>query len=258
MRSPVFIVGSPRSGTSALVDALLYAGYNGFREGSFMSMITPIQETIDRHFSIYAYDSQVLVSHANADSLKWRVAEILAETQSALNQHPWFDKTCNPVMILAIPVLRRLWPDSAFVFAKRRGIENILSRLAKFPYHTFEFHCTDWARNMSAWRSVRSGIPADSFIEVEQQEILLEPGKVARDLVRLLGLRQEYQAPLETALQATRAQETAPGTSGRRFTLGTTGWSQEMITIFLQECAEEMAAYGYTTDQRYGVVNPAG
>ena len=33
---PVFVVGSPRSGTSILVDALFSAGYKGFREGSFL------------------------------------------------------------------------------------------------------------------------------------------------------------------------------------------------------------------------------
>ena len=33
--SPLFIVGSPRSGTSILVMALRAAGYRGFNEGNF-------------------------------------------------------------------------------------------------------------------------------------------------------------------------------------------------------------------------------
>lgn len=37
---PVFVVGSPRSGTSILVDGLLSVGYKGFREG--MSSRWPI------------------------------------------------------------------------------------------------------------------------------------------------------------------------------------------------------------------------
>jgi hypothetical protein len=52
-RYPVFIVGSPRSGTSAMVDVLLAAGYHGFREGNFLPLAHRISLDIERHFSSF-------------------------------------------------------------------------------------------------------------------------------------------------------------------------------------------------------------
>ena len=219
MRSPVFIVGSPRSGTSALVDALLYTGYNGFREGCLMSLIATVNQAVDVHVNTYAYNSEILLSHVDAASLKWRIAQLFAEAQSALNQAPWLDKTCNPGMIMSIPSVHRLWPDGVYIFAKRRGIENIVSRLIKFPAHGFEFHCADWANNMAAWRAARSGLPIGSFIEVEQQDMFCQADEVARELGQLLDLPPAALSRLEQGLRNTRAQQTADGTAGRRLTL---------------------------------------
>ena len=41
-RYPVFIVGSARSGTSALVDGLMSVDYHGYREGTLLSLISGI------------------------------------------------------------------------------------------------------------------------------------------------------------------------------------------------------------------------
>lgn len=51
-------------------------------------------------------------------------------------------------MTLASPIVKELWPSSVFVFAKRRGIENVISRTRKFLGESLENHCADWARNM--------------------------------------------------------------------------------------------------------------
>ncbi len=37
--APLFIVGSPRSGTSVLVDAAFAAGFKGFREGNLLGLL---------------------------------------------------------------------------------------------------------------------------------------------------------------------------------------------------------------------------
>ena len=141
---PVFVVGSPRSGTSILVDALFSAGYKGFREGSFLSLITGIDAAVDKQFRTFDDgNSAVLISNVDKEALKERLHEVLKMEAALHQQLPWFDKTGNPEIVPAIPVLRRLWPESVFVFAKRRAIENVMSRVRKFPKHSFEYHCTD-------------------------------------------------------------------------------------------------------------------
>lgn len=46
----------------------------------------------------------------------------------------WVDKTPDPRMIKCVPRLKRAWPNAKFIFVKRRGIENLESRIKKFPY----------------------------------------------------------------------------------------------------------------------------
>ena len=50
---PIFIVGSPRSGTSILVQALLGAGYTGHHEGNLLSLLQGLERSIDQHFRIF-------------------------------------------------------------------------------------------------------------------------------------------------------------------------------------------------------------
>src|SRR3954469_5424274 len=168
---PVFIIGSPRSGTSALIGALLGVGYNGYREGNFLQLMPMIGAMIDRHFATFGQDgAEVLVTHVDPKALKEAINEVFAGFVNRLHPNPpWVDKSGNPEMIGAIPALMKLWPDSHFVFAKRRAIENIVSRLKKFSQHNFEYHCRDWARNMQAWRIMRDNVPKASRLEVDQQ-----------------------------------------------------------------------------------------
>ena len=48
---PVFIIGSPRSGTSILSAALHAAGYSGYDEGHLLSLIRVLSEVVDFFFA---------------------------------------------------------------------------------------------------------------------------------------------------------------------------------------------------------------
>jgi Sulfotransferase family len=142
MLSPLFIVGSPRSGTSILTQALRLADYAGYAEGNFLSLLHTLGNNVDRHFTFFAStDPDVLTTHIDRDTLKSRLFTVLRDmVEERFAGQPWLDKTGNPEMIAAIPILRTLWPHSAFIFAKRRAIENIVSRLKKFPQYDLAYH----------------------------------------------------------------------------------------------------------------------
>lgn len=253
MRHPVFIVGSPRSGTSILVDCMIAAGYKGFREGNFLSVWNAIERMVDRHFQVFADGNpQNLVSRVDPAALKTRLFAVLAEEVARLNPDaPWFDKTGNPEMILTIPMLRAVWPEAVFIFAKRRAIENILSRLKKFPGHTFKYHCADWARTMSVWRSTRDGLPDGCYVEVDQQDMIQHPEAVAETLATLLRLPPQAAEAIASTLRVNRPQETDKGSAQRRYSLKTTDWPPELIGIFEELCRTEMIANGYSDDEKY-------
>src|ERR1700691_4163884 len=89
-------------------------------------------------------------------------------------------------MIYAAPVFTQMWPSAVFVFAKRRAIENILSRTRKFPSVPFKDHCASWSEAMSAWRSVRDG--GVQAIEVDQFDLAHHPAREAERLGAFLDL----------------------------------------------------------------------
>jgi hypothetical protein len=256
MRHPVFIVGSPRSGTSALVDAVRSSGYKGFSEGNFLSLLHGVNEIVDRHYGWFPGDHKaVLLSNVDKNELKGKLFEILRATANRLNpEEPWFDKTGNPEMILAIPILLRLWPNAVFLFSKRRGIENLLSRTVKFPGHPFEYHCADWARNMSAWRTIREKIPPGCYLEVEQRRMVHCPEEAARELCAFLGVSETVWPGVARVMATHRPQETMNGTAARTSSLEESGWTNGQIETFLKHCGREMEAYGYTLDERYSVI----
>jgi hypothetical protein len=252
-RYPVFIVGSPRSGTSILIDAVRGAGYRGFNEGNFLTGLRGIQIVIDRLFQTFdAGNQNVLISRVNRAALKASLYRVVAEAAEAQYEgRPWVDKTGNPEMIEAIPILLYVWPASHFIFARRRAIENVFSRLRKFPQYTFEYHCADWARNMAAWRRMREQVPNLRAIEVDQFEIGRAPAETAARIAQFLGLTEEAAARIAGIFMSERPQQTEAGSAERVLTLETTGWSEQQLQVFRTQCSAEMSAFGYTIDERY-------
>ena len=254
MHSPVFIVGSPRSGTSALVSVLSYVGYHGFLEGNFLQLLHSIDFLLDRHFGDPAFfpdtDEPLMLPNIDKRDLKRRLFEVFRTVVNDLNpKDPWLDKTGNPEMTLAIPIVRELWPDSVFVFAKRRGIENIISRVKKFPDVSFEHHCSDWASNMAAWRTTRQHLPPGCFVEVEQRDMIQQPERTARSLCAFL---QVDDVPAACYIMRTqRPEQSAEGSASKTFSLAESGWTVEQTETFLKHCETEMKEFGYTMDEHY-------
>ncbi len=258
MAYPVFVVGSPRSGTTILVRGLQGAGYFGFNEGNFLSLITTIDRQVDRHFGVFGSDNpKVLTSRIDRNALKARLRNVLTDVVSAEHQGKvWFDKTGNPEMIEAVPSLLSIWPSAHFIFAKRRAIENIVSRLQKFPQHTFEYHCEDWSRNMHAWRVLLQNHPTLAGIEVDQRDISDSPEATAAMICRFLHVPSEGQASMASIFASEQPQQSEPGSAGRTLTLETTGWTELQQKVFHRHCDEEMRAFGYAENKSYRIDAP--
>lgn len=252
-RSPVFIVGSSRSGTSALVMALEAAGYRGHREGNFLPLMKIIDRIIDSYLAQPGHSHpDHLTAKINSARLKDGINATFKEIEEENHPFPlWFDKSALAEMIYAIPIVKRLWPQSVFIFCKRRGIENVLSRLTKFPTHDFEFHCADWANFMAGWRSMRTELPAGDYIEVDQQDLILDTEAVCTKIAELLQLGEERRRNLTNTVKLKRPQETTKGSATRLHSLQSIGWSESQLAIFQRYCAPEMQAYGYGSGSEY-------
>lgn len=251
-KSPVFIVGSPRSGTSAVVTALMSIGYRGYNEGNFLPLMAMVGRVIDNHFAAFGKPNpKVLTAQIDREQLKSGIEQIFKQLTDSAHPYPlWFDKSGHAEMIPAIPTLRRLWPQAVYVFCKRRGIENVASRLKKFPAQGFERHCAGWAKTMAAWRSLRPQL-SEVSLEVDQQDLIRDTEVISGKIAELLKLDAEQLRTLAKAFRSRRPQETASGSAEQTHSLESIGWSEDEIATFRRCCGQEMEAYGYGFGSEY-------
>jgi hypothetical protein len=252
-KSPVFIVGSPRSGTSALVKGLKTVGYHGYNEGNFLPLLRIIERAVENHFATFGKPNpNQLTPQIDREELKGSIEATFKRATEAAHPYPlWFDKSGHAEMVPAIPILRRLWPDSVFIFCKRRAIENVASRLKKFPLQDFERHCAGWAKIMFAWRAIRPQIPSETYLEVDQQDLIRDTDAISAKIAALLQLEQEQLRTLIKTFKSRRPQETTKGSATHVQSLESVGWSEAQLATFRKHCGPEMEAYGYGSGAEY-------
>lgn len=255
MKKRVFVIGSPRSGTSILGEALRRgAGYAGCNEGQVFELFPQLASVVDKH---YERSAGVLRNPAHMISLVPRetfidvLSQLFARIEAEhFGDRPWMDKTPGGNMIAGAPWLARLWPDAVFIYATRRGLENVASRRRKFPNVGFDRHCLMWADCAQKWLAVRDDAQlAGRWLQVDQQDVAQSPERVAAQLAAFLQLDASGQQALLTVFTGSHPERTA--SSAGPMTLAGSGWSETEQAVFMKHCGPMMEAMGYSLDQAY-------
>jgi hypothetical protein len=239
-RSPplrLFLMGSPRSGTSQL--------------GSTLTQVLGLPWLGEGHGApLFASAADALSGDINAENglvrylarQKFRRIAIEAAKSAYYYMHgsaSFVDKTPGMKMILAAPFLNECFPGSFFVFQRRNPVANVLSRMVKFG-GSFEAHCRDWAGAMDAWLKIRPLLP--HYVEIQQEDMLEAPERVSKvlaDYIGIPGCADGICKSLRTdSLERTGA---GAGQSDRK----RTGWTPEQIAAFETICGPAMRAFGY-------------
>jgi hypothetical protein len=161
----------------------------------------------------------------------------------------WVEKTPNSDSIHLAPRFHRIWPNAKFIFMKRRGIENILSRQIKFPGRSFKTHCNEWTSAMTAWCLVREQL-SGSAIEVDQIYLAQHPKDAGARLGRFLGLDQQEIDRVSQFFSSERPQRT--GANGAAaVNPAEVGWDAGMWKSFEIVCGESMHAFHYGFGREY-------
>ena len=255
---PVFILGAARSGTTAIANGLAKGTrYRGFSEGHVLDLAIRFAHGVNEHFELKdrwiqpGTASGYHLGQLGYDRLRNEVISMLRRLAGGFNTPFWFDKTPTYQMIASVPILADMWPNARFIFMKRRGLENIASRIRKFAGVNFDGKCRDWNIIMSSWRSVRGILPG-RHIELDQREMAENPEEAAKSVGRLLGLDPSEVESLAGVLRTEQPESTGAAASIVS-DVSELGWSQSQIDVFRETCGVEMEAYGYTYDARYSV-----
>ncbi|AMJ99762.1 hypothetical protein AVL55_17340 [Alteromonas macleodii] len=175
---PVFVVGSPRAGTTAIGNSLRIAlGAKNYGEHHFIELQKRINQTINEYFTTYHTRSDVgtFIEDISPALVKLKFENNVKDLYSHWNTGNYIvDKTPGRNMLNCIPLLLEIWPESKFIYCKRRAYENVRSRLAKFPNLDIYQHSSQWVETMNTWRKVKKHIPRNNFIELDQQDMRKE------------------------------------------------------------------------------------
>ncbi len=253
---PIFVIGSARSGTTIITQALLSAtGIPGFSEGHFLSFLSLLRRAHSRHFQSRGHlmgRPAHGIAHIDKDTLWTDLLQVVVNHHAnTLNGDVWLDKTPDGTMMDAIPDLLLAWPKARLIVARRRGIEAIDSRMRKFPHVDFAQHCRSWTATMKTWIELRSELDAVQFLEVEQRRIALNPEAIAAQLGAFLLLESDHQSTLARYLAERQPEKTTTGPLCQSTGIHDIGWSADKIDCFRESCGEVNAQLGYSEDESY-------
>ena len=132
---PLFILGPARSGTSVITLALLEsASYVGTGEGHLLPLAHALVSAIDRYYQRHAHDPNTMLGRVPIDAFQKLIRRSFVKLSADLFPTArWLDKTPTVEMVRASVLMKEIWPNARFIFMKRRVIENVLSRLRRFP-----------------------------------------------------------------------------------------------------------------------------
>lgn len=254
-KKPIFVVGSARSGTTIIGTALRIAtDAPGYGEGHFLPLMTILIREVQLFYADKGnlmQDENIMLSHTSQKEIEEEIIAAFRDIcDSLFKEEIWLEKTPDTKMIETSPCLIRAWPKARFIFAKRRGIECIKSRLKKFEGVPFETHCNIWRNSMEAWLRVKNRLKG-AWIEIDQREISLNPGLVAKQIGEFLDFSQEQTNKVERAFAEERPQYTGGVEAEKAIDISETGWSDRQIELFRKYCSAVSEKFGYSESSSY-------
>jgi hypothetical protein len=233
----LFLMGSPRSGTSQLGSTLTQVlGLPWLGEGHGAPLFSSAADALSGDISA----ENGLVRFMGQQNFRQIAVEAAKRAYFYLHGSASFvDKTPGVKMIAAAPFLNECFPESHYIFQRRHPVANVLSRMAKFGGN-FEAHCRDWACAMNEWLRIRALLP--HYVEIQQEEMLDAPDDVAKTLAEYIGI-PECADRICQSLKTGFLERTGAGAGHTYRRRG--GWTSDQIAAFERICGPAMQAFGY-------------
>ncbi len=256
----VLVVGSPRSGTSALGKACRKALRSSAHGESHV--VEGVNKMLTTAEAFFQESKTASIAGNLVNAIPTTV--IIAQQLTALRQiyrlyygdEVLLDKTPGIPMLESLPLALMAWPHAKVIFCKRRAMENVQSRMIKFPKVAFEQHIKQWRQSFVAWRNSKQKINKllkhnQWFIEVDQFDMATTPVLVVDSVSALLSFRPKERNVFLKQLSSEDRPEQTSSIQSKVKSLDEFGWSEAHIALFKEVCEKEMLLQHYSYDHHY-------
>ncbi len=179
---PIFIIGSPRSGTTLL--RLILDAHPHISCGEETHFLRDLEAIVGRNWGLvatYGLDRQWWLAHLRALYSDFQ-AEVLARS----GKRRWAEK--DPTYTLHLGFIEELFPDALFVHLLRDGHDVVASFRDRWGYVSAARAARgEWARYVRAARALGERLPAQRFLELRYEELVSQPQAQGRRLFDFLG-----------------------------------------------------------------------
>jgi hypothetical protein len=179
---PIFVIGSPRSGTTLL--RLVLDSHPGISCGEETHFLRDMASITGRHWpllSAYGFEREWWLARIR-DFYAGFQAEVLARS----GKERWAEK--DPTYTLLLDLVEELFPTAQYVHLVRDGHDVVASFRDRWGYRSAARAArSEWRRYVSAARALGAQLPVSRYHEIRYERLVAAPEPTLRDLLAFLG-----------------------------------------------------------------------
>ncbi len=248
-----YILGSTRSGTSALRNALVETRYFGYGEGHLVPVLSDIIQSVLHHKTegLGATVSGNGLHNMNPHEILrhlFRGYELYFSGQ--IGSEFLVDKTPTITPIRMAPDLNAFHQNPRFIHCTRRHLDNVQSKRKKFPDQPFRQQCREWSDCNLAWLDVKERLDGN-FLAFDFHDLVSDPAQIAVQVGEYLDLNADEIAAFSAYLIAKRPQANPDRDLMQFLKLSEMDWTDEEKQIFTNICSPVGEKLGYSMESYY-------
>ena len=179
---PIFVIGSPRSGTTLL--RLILDSHPHISCGEETHFLRDLEAIVGRNWDLVA--SYGLDREWWLDRIRSLYDDFQAEVLSRSGKTRWAEK--DPTYTLYLGFIEELFPEAVYVHLLRDGHDVVASFRDRWGYTSAARAArTEWARYVQAARALGTRLPRERFLELRYEDLVSNPEAEGQRLFDFLG-----------------------------------------------------------------------
>lgn len=185
--APIFVIGSPRSGTTLL--RLILDSHSRISCGEETHFLRDLEVIVGKDWPLvatYGFDRPWWHERIGTFYREFQ-AEVLAST----GKTRWAEK--DPTYTLLLDFIDQLFPDAVYIHLLRDGHDVVASFRDRWGYRSAARAArTEWARYVDAARRFGDALGPDRFMQLRYEDLVARPEAEARRVFDFLD--EEWEA----------------------------------------------------------------